>query len=73
MCERTITLAFCKYMQSLKLTWFAEEKNSKNTVKTNRELNNLHTPPNTHTQFSPNNYKSCFLVNAKESLHLVIL
>lgn len=44
MCDRTITLVFRKYMQSLQLTEFAEKKkNAKNIVKTNRELNNLHT------------------------------
>lgn len=48
MCDRTITLVFRKYMQSLKLTEFAEKKNAKNIVKTNRELNNLHTLQ-THT------------------------
>lgn len=43
MCDRTVTPAFCKYMQSLKVTQFAEKKIDKNTVKTNRELNNLPT------------------------------
>lgn len=72
MCDRTITPAFCKYMQSLKLTQFAK-KIAKNTVKTNRELNNLPTPQTYIRSSAQKNHKSCFLVTTKESLYLVIL